>query len=264
MCKCKRSETRCGGGTQISPNPASGPCLTLARACVGRWGVCRLLGVAGTTYSVERSQPTVPDPAGVASGAVGQLGFGLFCRRPGASWYSSGSEDPATEWSCGMFCGVRGGAGAGSARGVREVALAGGVLPGRWTHLAGTYSPDGGGVCGLTVDGVAAAAVAAPGGLLYSPDPALFALPVTPGVPPVEGISPDSRMGFGIGRLIMAARASSVEQVFQARSCEGGQRRDTARKTHEGPAQRLETGGKRTRVRGTVRQSRPQSPPGSP
>jgi hypothetical protein len=174
-----------------------------------------LLGVAGSAYSVERSLPTVADPAGVASGAVGQLGFGLFCRRPGASWYSSGSEDPAVEWSCGMFCGVRGDTRVGNVRGVRVVALARGVLPGRWTHLAGTYASDGGGLCGLTVDGVAAAAVTAPGGLLYSPDPALFAVLVTPGQPPAKGVLPDSRMGFGIGRLIMAARANSVAQVFR-------------------------------------------------
>ena len=188
---------------------------------MGWWGGCRLLGVAGSAYSVERSLPTVADPAGIASGAVGQLGFGLFCRRPGASWYSSGSEDPAMEWSCGMFCGVKGDASAGAVRGVREVALAGGLLPGIWTHLAGTYSPDGGGVCGLTVNGVAAAAVAAPGGLLYSPDPALFAVPVTPGAPPAEGVLPDSRMGFGIGRLIMAARASSVTKVIREGINEG-------------------------------------------
>jgi hypothetical protein len=173
--------------------------------------------VAGSAYSVERSLPTVTDPAGVASGAVGQLGFGLFCLRPGASWFSSGSEDPSVEWSCGMFCGVRGDASAGTVRGVRAVALAGGVLPGRWTHLAGTYSPADGGVCGLVVDGVAAAAVVAPGGLLFSPDPALFAVPVTPGALPVEGVLPDSRMGFGIGRLIMAARATSVEKVLRAK-----------------------------------------------
>ncbi len=167
--------------------------------------------MAGSAYSVEQSLPTVGDLAGVASGAVGQLGFGLFCRRPGASWFSSGSEVPAKEWTCGMFCGV---AGAGAAsRGVRKVALAGGLHSGRWMHLAGTYSPDGGGVCGLAVDGVAAAAVAAPGGLFYSPDPALYAVQLTPGEPPVQGVLPGSRMGFNIGRLVMAARATSVEQV---------------------------------------------------
>ena len=176
----------------------------------------RLLGVAGDAYSVERGLPTAGDIVGSSSGASGNFGYGLFCRRPGAGWLTIAAEQLAEGWTCGMFCGVRGGNG-GSARGIQVVALGAtaGVSPGKWTHLAGTYSPASGGTCTLFVDGVAAGpAVAAPGGLLYSADPAVYLSSeetatglVTPGLP-------DTRMGFGIGRLVLAGFANTAAQVL--------------------------------------------------